>query len=912
MASKDEKKVLTMQKKKKRKNNKKKNAVKPKPPSHLILDDSADPDPLELKSSPSIRRRIQIFGGNQSGTYKLLSQPGFKGFGIAIATKTKHLALAESLTSFSTTEVESGSEFGMQKHSSSNLLGNDLVRSVYVDAQSADEMSVNVSAPLPEDLSRSIYVDAMEEDEDLTGFITGSATPSSMIQSIYVDASSGEEEVEDGLDGGFGAEIQMMTQQFLAEVSNEEVEKELESSEKEMKNLGEKVEISKKPLHSPDLDGSLETLYKKPERKESGGHHRFDSYIASRSQACVPAFARKASATTKSATKPSNLKQPNTPTTSLHFSFLKSPNRLANRVRANLPLTSQASTQAHSKAAEMREIESGMAEFVEVKRGTRLRLPRVWIYPVGVRLRPLLLFAMMRIMPEEFKNMVSLDNQLENAGNQSETVKNQPEPLKNQPDTARNQQEERLKTSEALCNPPENQLLDENILKTAKKRVGRYEKCTRNFERPASNGKNDAQTASFICNQDAFVNNQQNQDLSALSTIQTPLSCPPETATFSCNTEKAFVNSVAEDCLVSTTVNTPLWSPSETAIFTYNEESVVVNSTPRPSLETVESVLTFNYVSGAVKKRVGVAKCLGYASSSSSSCSSGEEDEEDSSTDTGDSQDDEDTSTDESDEVKTLDDGLLLANNSRANKSKPQYENASGTEDSDRGPHSKELQDAFNANNMAALEDFYRNYHNNQMGSQVPLDPTSFADHFGQTLPEWNKHNGTDISPSAGKGVLGSDDEEQEDPKDYRKGGYHPVQIGDVFNSKYHVIRKLGKAFVALKIVKSAEHYTEAALDEIKLLKAVCESDPEDSGCQRIVQLLDQFNVTGVNGTHVCMVFEVLGCNLLKLIIRSNYEGLPIEQVKVIIKQVLEGLHYLHSKCSIIHTDIKPEMCWSL
>ncbi len=25
------------------------------------------------------------------------------------------------------------------------------------------------------------------------------------------------------------------------------------------------------------------------------------------------------------------------------------------------------------------------------------------------------------------------------------------------------------------------------------------------------------------------------------------------------------------------------------------------------------------------------------------------------------------------------------------------------------------------------------------------------------------------------------------------------------------------------------------------------------------------------------------------------------------MKQVLEGLHYLHTKCKIIHTDIKPE-----
>ncbi|CAB3402119.1 unnamed protein product [Caenorhabditis bovis] len=170
--------------------------------------------------------------------------------------------------------------------------------------------------------------------------------------------------------------------------------------------------------------------------------------------------------------------------------------------------------------------------------------------------------------------------------------------------------------------------------------------------------------------------------------------------------------------------------------------------------------------------------------------------------------------------------------------------------------------------------------------------------------------------------VLGSDDEEQEDPKDYRKGGYHPVNIGDVFNSRYHVIRKLGwghfstvwlcwdtqsKIFVALKIVKSAEHYSEAALDEIKLLLSVRDADPSDPGCDKIVKLHDEFTVDGINGTHVAMVFEVLGCNLLKLIIRSNYRGLHLEQVRKICKQILEALRYMHEKCQIIHTDIKPE-----
>lgn len=112
---------------------------------------------------------------------------------------------------------------------------------------------------------------------------------------------------------------------------------------------------------------------------------------------------------------------------------------------------------------------------------------------------------------------------------------------------------------------------------------------------------------------------------------------------------------------------------------------------------------------------------------------------------------------------------------------------------------------------------------------------------------------------------------------------------------------------MAMKVVKSAEHYTETALDEIKLLKSVRNTDPSDPSREKVVQLLDDFKISGMNGTHVCMVFEVLGYHLLKWIIKSNYQGLPLPSVKSIIRQVLQGLDYLHTKCKIIHTDIKPE-----
>jgi len=55
------------------------------------------------------------------------------------------------------------------------------------------------------------------------------------------------------------------------------------------------------------------------------------------------------------------------------------------------------------------------------------------------------------------------------------------------------------------------------------------------------------------------------------------------------------------------------------------------------------------------------------------------------------------------------------------------------------------------------------------------------------------------------------------------------------------------------------------------------------------------------------MLFEMLGENLLKVIERYDYKGIPLIIVKNIIRQVCMGLDFLHRHCSIIHTDLKPE-----
>ena len=189
-----------------------------------------------------------------------------------------------------------------------------------------------------------------------------------------------------------------------------------------------------------------------------------------------------------------------------------------------------------------------------------------------------------------------------------------------------------------------------------------------------------------------------------------------------------------------------------------------------------------------------------------------------------------------------------------------------------------------------------------------------------------------------------SNNSEDEGLEDYHEKGYHPVHIGEILLDRYVLIQKLGwghfstawlafdkkfKNYVAIKIQKSDKNCIEAAYDEVEILQELEKHNTEPKWVEsikkywadqpekikngvtthhsQIVQLLNSFIFRGPNGNHFCMVFEIMGVTLLDLIKRYNYKGIPIPLVRIITKQILIGLDFLHRMCGIIHTDLKPE-----
>lgn len=119
--------------------------------------------------------------------------------------------------------------------------------------------------------------------------------------------------------------------------------------------------------------------------------------------------------------------------------------------------------------------------------------------------------------------------------------------------------------------------------------------------------------------------------------------------------------------------------------------------------------------------------------------------------------------------------------------------------------------------------------------------------------------------------------------------------FGEVFKCLDHKINKC----VAIKVVRNINSQCKLAQEELEILKYLSKNIQGDESY--IVQMIDNFEFCG----HLCITFELLSMSLLQVLEKTSYQGLPVEKVKIIIKQVLIALKTLHS-LHIIHCDLKP------
>lgn len=170
-----------------------------------------------------------------------------------------------------------------------------------------------------------------------------------------------------------------------------------------------------------------------------------------------------------------------------------------------------------------------------------------------------------------------------------------------------------------------------------------------------------------------------------------------------------------------------------------------------------------------------------------------------------------------------------------------------------------------------------------------------------------------DSSSSRTSGQIYYWHEDSENLERYCPGGYHPIQLGDVFShGRYRVLHKLGygsfstvwlardhveQRYVSLKVITAAASESSS---EAKIWHHLYQGNPDHPGRNFVLSLLHDFWIDGPNGRHQCLVSEVAGSTIVEAKQADKNEMLPLEIARAITPQLALGLDYIHSQ-GILH-----------
>ncbi|TGJ78567.1 hypothetical protein E0Z10_g10195 [Xylaria hypoxylon] len=159
----------------------------------------------------------------------------------------------------------------------------------------------------------------------------------------------------------------------------------------------------------------------------------------------------------------------------------------------------------------------------------------------------------------------------------------------------------------------------------------------------------------------------------------------------------------------------------------------------------------------------------------------------------------------------------------------------------------------------------------------------------------------------------------------YEPGGFHPVYIGDVYNSRYKILNKIGyggystvwviedlqsqtndqREFLALKVLRADCYGTEHDIFEREILSHLRDGSRNLLGYKYVTHLVDDFEHEGPNGKHVCLVFQLYGETLRSFGTWFDESMIPTAVMRIFTFQLLCALDFAHEH-GVIHTDIQP------